>query len=138
MSTKETLRMRRDIPDDHVEELVARAAQLQEEAEKPSETASEDEIEAVASELNIDPKYVEAAIEEWRQDDSARPQHASRERIKGRGKAFLKGLLVVTGIVTIGGPLLGWALWSTLGSTVFFAVAGGIAAVVAGIIWLIS
>ena len=130
--------MRKDIPDEYVEELVARAAQLQEQSEAPNDTVSVNDIEAVATELNIDPKFVEAAIEEWRRDDTNKPEEEARNRVKQRGRAFLRGLLIVVGVTVIGGPLLGWALWSTLGSTVFFAVAGAIVAGIAGILWLIS
>ena len=138
MSTKETLRMRKDIPDEHVEKLVARAAELQHQSKRTNNKASESDIEAVANELNIDSKYVEAAIKEWRQEETHAPERSARNRVKNRGRAFLKGLLIITGVATIGGPLLGWALWKTLGSTVFFTVAGGIAAIIAGIIWLLS
>ena len=138
MSTKETLRKRKDIPDEYVETLVARAAQLQEQSKQADNEASENDIKAVAKELNIETKYVEAAIAEWRKDTSQTPEEAARARVKNRGKALLRGLLLLTGAVTIGGPLLGWALWSTLGPTVFFAVAGGVAVILAGIIWLIS
>ena len=138
MSTKETLRMRKDIPDEYVETLVARAAQLQEQSKQADDEASENDIKAVAKELNSETKYVEAAIEEWRKDTSQAPEQAARARVKNRGRTFLRGLLLLTGAITIGGPLLGWAVWSTLGPTVFFAVAGGVAAIIAGIIWLIS
>ena len=81
--------MRKDIPDEYVEELVARAAQLQEQSEAPNDTVSVNDIEAVATELNIDPKFVEAAIEEWRRDDTNKPEEEARNRVKQRGRAFL-------------------------------------------------
>ena len=130
--------MRKDIPDEHVEELVARAAQLQEQSQTPNDTVSANDIEAVATELNIESKFVEAAIEEWRRRETNKPVDAARDRVKQRGRAFLRGLLILAGITVVGGPLLGWALWTTLGSTMFFAVAGAIAAVIAGVLWLIS
>ena len=130
--------MRKDIPDEHVEELVARAAQLQEQSQTPTDTVSANDIEAVATELNIESKFVEAAIEEWRRRETNKPVDAARDRVKQRGRAFLRGLLILAGITVVGGPLLGWALWTTLGSTMFFAVAGAIAAVIAGVLWLIS
>ena len=138
MNTKETLRRRKDIPDEHVEELVARAAQLQEESQTPKDTVSATDIEAVATELNIESQYVEAAIEEWRRGETSKPREEARTRVKQRGKAIIKGLLIFAGVTVVGGSLLGWALWNTFGSTVFFAIAGGIAAVIAGIIWLLS
>jgi len=138
MNTKETLRKRKDIPDEYVEELVARAAQLQDASQQVPKTASLSEIEAVATELDIAPEFVEAAIQEWRGTQDSAPQRMARDRIKGRGKAILKGVLILTGLAAIGAPLLGWAIWSTLGPTVFLAVVGAIAAAIAGIIWLIS
>ena len=138
MSTKETLRRRKDIPDDQVEELVARAAQLQDESERIPDTASPVEIMAVAGELNIEPEYVEAAIEEWRQTQVDTPRSASRERVKSRGRAILKGTLLLAAALIIGVPLLAWTAWSTLGPTVVLATAGIVATIVAGIIWLLS
>ena len=138
MSTKETLRRRKDIPDDQVEELVARAAQLQDESKRTPDTASPSEIMAVAGELDIDPKYVEAAIDEWRQTQTDKPNSAARARVKNRGKAILKGALLFSAVAVIGVPLITWAAWNTLGPTVVLGAAGVLAAVVAGIIWLLS
>ena len=138
MSTKETLRRRKDIPDDQVEELVARAAQLQDESKHAPETASPTEIMAVAGELNIEPEYVEAAIDEWRRTQADQPTSTARARVKNRGKAILKGALLFSAVAVIGVPLIAWAAWNTLGPTVVLIAAGVVAAVIAGIIWLLS
>ena len=66
MTTKETLMQRPDIPDECVQELVERAAILQDRARSDTATATPEEIVRVAEELDIDSEYVEQAIAEWR------------------------------------------------------------------------
>ena len=138
MSTKETLMRRKDIPDEAVEELIARAAQLQDEARPEGTTANANDIVAVAEELNIDEAYVKQAIEEWATSHDQKPVDASRERIRARGRKMLK--LAVLGVVALmlGVPLTGWAIWSTLGPVLFWATAGVGMGAVALILWLIS
>jgi hypothetical protein len=138
MSTKETLRQRKDIPDDQVEELVARAAQLQEKAQPSQMVASESEIAAVAQELDIEPQYVEAAIAQWRDEQQSAPDTASRNRIKKRRKTAMKGVLIIGGLLLIGIPVLGWAVWATLGVSGLWVLGGVAAAVLTGIVWLLS
>jgi hypothetical protein len=138
MSTKETLRQRKDIPDDQVEELVARAAQLQEKAQSSQLVASEIEIAAVAQELDIEPQYVEAAIAQWRDEQQSAHDAAPRNRIKERRKTAMKGVLIIGGIFLIGTPVLGWAVWTTLGVSGLWVLGGLAAAVLTGIVWLLS
>lgn len=138
MGTKETLRRRKDIPDDQVEELVSRAARLQDQALASPEGASESEIAAVAEELDIDPQYVEAAIAQWRTEQESDESITSREKVQLRGRRFLKGILAFGGVVLVGVPLLGWAVWTSLGATALWTMGAIAAAVVAGLIWLVS
>jgi transposase-like protein len=138
MSTKEALHRRKDIPDDQVEELVARAARIQDDAQRTPKVASESDIAAVAEELDIEPQYVEAAIAQWREEQQSAPAEASRERVKNRGKTAMKGALVIGGATLIGIPLLALAAWVTLGSSALWALGGIAAAALAGLVWLLS
>jgi len=99
MSTKEILQRRKDIPDDQVEELVARAAKLQDQATETSrQTASPSDVEAVAAELDIAPEYVEQAIAGWRQEQSNLSADNKRSRIAKRRKKIL-GVMAGLGLV---------------------------------------
>ena len=83
--TAEMLRRRRDIPDSEVEALVERAAILQEQDGNHADAhATAEEIAAVASELDIDPRYVEQAISVWRTEKSKGPMNPPGERILAR------------------------------------------------------
>lgn len=99
MGTKEILQRRTDIPDDQVEALILRAATLQDQHIHSTEnTASPDEIAAVASELDIAPEYVEQAIADWRSEQSDSENNLRRDRITQRRRKIMMG---VAGIVAI-------------------------------------
>gem|GEM_PF-2284975 len=68
MSTRETLRSRPDIPDDEVDDIVELAARLKDEDPAQARGATPQEVEQVAQELDIEPEYVQAALEQWKSD----------------------------------------------------------------------
>lgn len=61
--TRERLLARPDIPDEDVDDIVARAAALQDAARADDGKATKAEVQAVAAELDIAPEYVDEAIE---------------------------------------------------------------------------
>ena len=71
MNARETLRQRPDIPDDEVDDIVALAARLKDEDPARAQGATEEEVAQVAAELDIEPEYVEAALNQWRADKEA-------------------------------------------------------------------
>ena len=138
MSTKETLLRRQDIPDHAVEELISRAAQLQDESQPDTGTANADEIVAVAEELDIDERFVQQAIQEWSESNGTSLADDSRTKIRKRGQTILKMAALCAVALMLGVPLTGWAIWNTLGPVLFWATAAVGMGVVALILWLIS
>ena len=138
MSTKETLLRRQDIPDHAVEELISRAAQLQDESQPDTGTANADEIVAVAEELDIDERFVQQAIQEWSESNETSLADDSRTKIRKRGQTILKMAALCAVALMLGVPLTGWAIWNTLGPVLFWATAAVGMGVVALILWLIS
>lgn len=138
MSTKETLMKRPDIPDEYVEELVERAAILQDRDQPESNHATPEDIVRVAEELDIDPQYVEQAITEWQEARVDASSHENRQRIQGRGRkmmrVFLIGLTAVT-VLGIAAAVSGVVMFGWAGLA---GVGGAVAAIVAFIGWLIS
>lgn len=68
---------RADIPDDEVDDIVAIAARLKDEDPARMQGATPEEVAKVAAELDIEPEYVEAALEQWRSDKAAATQAAA-------------------------------------------------------------
>ena len=100
MGTKEILQQRPDIPDDQVEELVERAAKLQDDAASAREgRASTSDIMAVAAELDVAPEFVEQAIASWRREQQDCESTAKHARILERRKRTLR---IVTGVGLLG------------------------------------
>ena len=111
-ATTEILRRRRDIPDTEVEALVERAAQLQEQEQATQENhATAAEIADVAAELDIDPRYVEQAIQSWRAEASSGPIHPPSERILARRKTAIRVVFGFFGIALLAMGLLTWLLF---------------------------
>ena len=82
MQTREQLRRRPDVPDEDIDDIIAIASELQEADRRADESATVEEIEAVAAELDIDPSYVEKAIAtlEGRRAEQAASAEQSREQ----------------------------------------------------------
>ena len=138
MGTKETLLHRQDIPDHAVEELVARAAELQDQSQSNADTANPEEIVAVAEELDIDERFVQQAIQEWSQSNKMSLSDDSRSKIRKRGQTMLKVAALCAVALMLGVPLTGWAIWNTLGPVLFWATAAVGMGVVALMLWLIA
>ena len=135
MGIEDTLLRRPDIPDDEVQEIIARAAKLQDQdAAIRKNTATHEDVAAVAEELNIDSHYVETAIAEWRKERETTPELETQARIKSRCKTMMRWAIAT--FITIG--ILGTA--AAVGSVAAFGWAGlaGVgAAAVAGISFLL-
>jgi len=139
MSTKEILQRRKDIPDDQVEELVERAAKLQDQAAKASrQTASSSDIEAVAAELDIAPEYVEQAIAGWRQEQSDVAADDKRSRITQRRKKIVAAALGITGLGLLGFGAVGAMAFFSLGWQGLALAGLGIVGILGFFVWLIT
>ena len=139
MGIEETLRRRKDIPDDEVEELVARAAKLQDEAQvSVSNRASSDDVEAVAAELDIAPEFVEQAIQGWRNETGIGATGTGQSKIVQRRKRTMR-IVLATGVVVIGGTAA-----AAVGGVALFGLTGLLTVGAIGImglgflVWLIS
>ena len=135
MTTKETLLQRPDIPNECVQELVERAAILQDRAGSDSETATPEEIVRVAEELDIDSEYVEQAIAEWRANQVNQTTNTAKHRVRQRGRTMMRVVLVG---LAIGALALTAAAVTSFMSYGYAGLAGLAAAVVAAIVWLLS
>jgi hypothetical protein len=88
MNARETLRQRPDIPDDEVDDIVALASRLKDEDPASAQGATEEEVAQVAAELDIEPEYVEAALNQWRADKEAAQAEAKAAK-EARAEAKL-------------------------------------------------
>ena len=70
MSVREALYQRPDVPDEDVDDSVALAARLQAE-QTPADRGGAADIAAVAAELDIEPQYVERALQQWQTQQEA-------------------------------------------------------------------
>lgn len=106
MQTREQLRRRPDVPDEDIDDIIAIASELQEAERRADESATVEEIEAVAAELDIDPTYVEKAIAtlEGRRAEEASSAEQAREQARrsramwaraGRWMALGLGILML-------------------------------------------
>ncbi len=77
MKPRETLMARPEIPDDEVDDIVALAARLQDEDPARVRGATPAEVAEVAAELDIEPEYVQAALEKWHADKAAAAEAAA-------------------------------------------------------------
>jgi hypothetical protein len=107
MSVRETLLARPDIPDDEVDDIVAIAARLKDEDTARAGGATEAEVAEVAAELDIEPEYVQAALEQWRTDKLDRVEAdklaaRARKAASARRKALMWGVLASMVLVAMG------------------------------------
>ena len=106
--TRELVRRRPDVEPGDVDEVVAIAAELQDEDRRRAEAPTVAEVEAVASELDVDPAYVQPAIDALRRRraDSEAAEKAARVEEAGRATQRARiGRLV--GAALLGVLLLG-------------------------------
>ena len=139
MTTKEILLRRKDIPDECVEDLVARASTLQDEAQSArAGHASEAEITRVAEELDIAPEYVNQAIEQWRSETATATKNETQVRIRSRGRTMMRWMLGGLVVAIAIGAALTFASVSIFGWKGLAGVATATAAIVAFLSWLLG
>jgi hypothetical protein len=107
MPTISELKQKGELPPAEMDEVIERAARLQEQARAGKRGFSVDEVKAVGQELDIDPRFVDAALEQLRTDrqqaaQAAQQARARRNRLLKVGGAALGALLAVSFLV-------GWA-----------------------------
>jgi hypothetical protein len=98
-ATRQALKQRPDVPDDDIDDLIAIAAELQDRDRAQADRASLSEVEAVAGELDIEPRYVEEALGELQRrreaDAAAARERTATLRKAGLGAAGLVGCLLL-------------------------------------------
>jgi hypothetical protein len=101
MATREDLLRRPDVPNEDIDDLIGIAQELQD-AERRARGASVAEVEAVAAELEIDPAYVQQAIDVLR-DRRAQDAEAAAARSASTRRALLIGGAALLGVLGVGG-----------------------------------
>ncbi len=107
MRTRDALVQRADVPDTDIDEIIEIAARLQDEEAAAKPMASVQDVEAVAAELDIDPSYVDAAINtlaERRAAEAAAAEEAAENVAAVTATAGALGLGVVA--MGVGGVFL--------------------------------
>jgi hypothetical protein len=113
MSVRDKLRAEPDIPDGAVDDIVGIAARLKDEKLASQGGASVQEVADVAAELDIEPEYVQAALEQWRAEKASAAQAQQAERAAQQGarrrrkEAAWVGLGLV-GVAVIGSLGVAW------------------------------
>lgn len=113
MHTREELRRRADVPDADIEQIIEVAAELQDAEREAEARPTVAELEDVAAELDIEPRYVEEAIGRIQAQRAERERQAAQaaERrgrlLRGAGGiaavvALLLAAMVVSGAVAQG------------------------------------
>ncbi|MBN2801443.1 MAG: hypothetical protein JXX28_20040 [Deltaproteobacteria bacterium] len=95
LQTRAALRARRDIDNEDIDDIIGLAAELQEQQRRERDAqASLAEVEAVAAELDIEPAYVEQAIQALhrRRAQAARELERAARVASARTGALLRGL----------------------------------------------
>ncbi|MEZ4317783.1 MAG: hypothetical protein R3F61_09775 [Myxococcota bacterium] len=118
MSTREALVRRPDVRDEDIDDIIGIAAELQELELSAKPAASADDVRKVAAELDIDPKFVDAAIDrlqsqrreaEERAKADAAEAATTRMQLGAGALAILAALFL--GVLGIGG-VTGIVTWS--------------------------
>lgn len=101
--TREALRRRPDVPDDEIDDVIGRAAALQDAARAHDRShATAEEVAEVAAELDIAPEYVDQAIAALRQEKQA-VVAATAERAATRSRNLRSVGLVLAALAALGG-----------------------------------
>lgn len=107
MNIHESLQSRPDILDEDVDDIVALAAELQDEEETLDAGASASDIARVAAELDIDSRFVEAAIEQWRATKEADAKQAALDtRARSRTIKMFASTVALVMVVVISSALI--------------------------------
>lgn len=96
MDTRRRLVERNDVDNADIDDIIEIAARLQDDDEAAEDRASVEEVEAVAEELDIDPAYVEQAIEVL----ATQRREAALRAVRTRGQ-LQRGALVLAAIVLL-------------------------------------
>lgn len=105
---REDLQKRYDIPEEDLDDVLAIAHKLQDEARSAPRTMGRSDLEAVASELAISPEFVDKAVEELKRQRedrqvAERARVAAQERFKKTAVAVGAGvLLLLAGLGGVG------------------------------------
>lgn len=125
MSTREDLRRRPDIDESDLDDIIGIAAELQQqEHDARKDAMSADAVRGVAAELDIDPRYVDAAIAELRtrrEHDRAQAEAAARSAAAASAARRRVLGLIAAGLLAVG------AGGAVVGAGVAFAGAGAVA-----------
>ncbi|MCP4809039.1 MAG: LemA family protein [Proteobacteria bacterium] len=112
-AVREKLLRRPDVPNEQIDDVIERAQALQDEALEASEGATLEELEAVARELEIDPRFVEEALEHLKRDEEHAAAQAEKDAIAESaaqaGRTRTIGL-VLAGLLALGAGFGGLGL----------------------------
>ena len=112
MDPRESLRQRSDVSNADIEQIIEVAAGLQDADQAASARPTIAELEAVASELDIQPEYVDKAINQLRDEREAAAEAAREASVARAGRRSVAavvgaaGLLFLLGLVGIGASSL--------------------------------
>jgi LemA protein len=100
MPTVSELKRERRLPDDQMDEVIVRAARLQERERAPAAGVTLSELKEVGQELDIDPRFVDAAIAELERErgeaEAARKRARSlRLKLLAAGAGLVVALMLV-------------------------------------------
>jgi hypothetical protein len=96
---RSTLRARPDIPDEDIDDIIGIAAELQAHDRAASEGATLAEVEAVARELDVDPQYVDDALEELNRRRAAAAATSQKAALQAQERKSKAGIGAVTALV---------------------------------------
>ncbi|MCP4868203.1 MAG: hypothetical protein GY898_05745 [Proteobacteria bacterium] len=102
------LKARQDVDDDDIPEIIGIAQELQSQAADEDDDLSVEEVEDVARELGIDPKYVEEAIaEKERRALAGKAADAKASRLRKRVIQAVAGVIAAVMLATAGLGVIG-------------------------------
>ncbi len=106
MSTREKLVRRADVKDEDIDEIIGIAAELQDADAAAKTGATVDEVRDVARELDIDPAYVDAAVNTLAKRRAEAAAKAEEEAEKAAAQARNLGFLGLGAVTAVGAVLL--------------------------------
>ena len=98
-SLRSSLRARPDIPDEDIDDIIGIAAELQAHDRAARDGATLAEIEAVARELDVDPRYVDDAREELNRRRAAEASMGQKAALQAQERRRRAGIGVATALL---------------------------------------